>query len=66
MNQILQIKVRNVYGNQMFYPANEVAKEFAYLSGTKTLSYNALASAKRLGFTVEQVSDVDLSSILAA
>jgi len=52
---ILQVEIRNVYGNEAIYPANEVAALFASIAGTKTLKMDTIAKAKKLGYTVEVV-----------
>jgi len=52
---VVQIQVRNVYGNDLIYPINEAAKRFAAIAGKKTLASNDLANIRLLGFTVEQV-----------
>jgi hypothetical protein len=48
----LLIEVRNVYGNEMIYPANDAARTFASIAGTKTLKRDTLKKAQSLGFTV--------------
>lgn len=48
----LQIEIRNVYGNETIYPANEAARTFAAIAGTKTLKRETLRHAKALGFTI--------------
>ena len=35
---VVAIEQRNVYGNKLFYPSNEVAKLFCRIAGRKTLS----------------------------
>lgn len=49
----IQIEVRNVYGKETIYPANETAKTFARIAGTKTLLRDTLRLAQSLGYTVE-------------
>jgi hypothetical protein len=53
----IQIEVRNVYGNETIYPANETAKTFAAIAGTKTLKSETLKLAKSLGYKVELVQN---------
>lgn len=48
----LVIEVRNVYGNEVAYPVNAVAKTFAQIAGTKTLRRDTLDLAQTLGYTV--------------
>jgi hypothetical protein len=51
----IQIEIRNVYGNEAIYPANQVAKTFAIIAGTKTLKRETIKLAQSLGYTVEVV-----------
>ncbi len=53
---VVKVEVRNVYGNELIYPANFEAERFAAIAGTKTLSRTDLMNIKALGFTVEEVS----------
>jgi hypothetical protein len=49
------ITVKNVYGNDMVYPACDTARKFADLLNTKTLTPRALEIIKSLGYTVRTV-----------
>lgn len=49
----LQIKFRDVYGNEMMYPVNETAKLFAKIAGTKTITPQTLDLVQQLGIPVE-------------
>ena len=51
-----QVVIRNVYGNDLIYPANDEGRLFAAIAGTKTLSKTDLARIEQLGFRIEQVS----------
>jgi len=53
MTMQVLIEVRDVYGETKAYPANEQAKLFAEMLGTKTLTHRNLCLIERLGFTVE-------------
>jgi phosphate/sulfate permease len=53
MDKKLVIEVKQVYGNEMIYPANDTAQVFADLVGTKTLSRMKLALIQGLGYVVE-------------
>jgi hypothetical protein len=53
MNKTLIVEIKNVYGNEAIYPANDTAQIFADLIGTKTLGRMKLALIQGLGFTVE-------------
>lgn len=55
MNDTVQFEVRNVFGNQTIYPANEPAQLFADIAGKKTLSPADLTKIRQLGFYTEQV-----------
>ena len=52
---ILEYYTKNVYGNELIYPANEVAMLFCRLTNTKTLSNHALYIAEQLGFKITRV-----------
>jgi len=54
--RVIEIEVRNVFGNFTIYPANENAELIAAIAGTKTLTNAALAYAERLGFTIREVT----------
>lgn len=53
----IKVRIRNVYGNEAIYPACEAAKVFAELVGQKTLTRRDIEKIKRLGYTVEVVTD---------
>ena len=53
MTMQVLIEVRDVYGEAKAYPANEQAKLFAEMLGTKTLTHRNLCLIERLGFTIE-------------
>ena len=53
MENTILIQIKNIYGNEMIYPANQTAQHFANIAGTKTLSVNTLRNAKLLGFTID-------------
>lgn len=48
----ITIQIRQVYGNQAIYPVCEKAKIFAALAGTKTLTLQAVAQIKLLGYAI--------------
>jgi len=48
------INVRNEYGMNRAYPANEAAHLFACIAGQKTLTLATLKRVKQLGFEIEQ------------
>lgn len=49
--------IRNVYGKQLAYPANETAAKFAILLGVKTFNAHQLHQIQDLGYTMVQVTD---------
>jgi len=53
----LLVTVKNVYGNEMIYPACDASKEFLKALGLKTFTRSACAAAKALGCTLKQVLD---------
>lgn len=52
MNTTIQIRVKDVYGRETYYPVNEPAQLIAKLAGTRTLTSEALTIAKQLGFNI--------------
>jgi hypothetical protein len=55
MDNIIEVEVRNVYGNKLVYPANELAHKFAKLLGTKTFNRETILGLKDMGYVVGQV-----------
>jgi hypothetical protein len=60
--EFCKVEVRNVYGNELIYPANFVAEKFALLAGKKTLSRADLGVIGELGFEVEEVATKKLAA----
>lgn len=54
----IQVKIKNVYGNDLVYPICEKAKAFAAIAGQATLTGWTISKIKDLGYTIEVVSDV--------
>lgn len=50
------VEIKNVYGNDLIYPACEASRGFARIAGTNTLSEAAIAEIRGLGFTVVEQS----------
>lgn len=48
------VEIKQVYGNELIYPVNDVAQKLANLAGTKTLQRDTIKIAKELGFTFTQ------------
>ena len=55
MELIVEVCVKNVYGNKLIYPANKAAEVFAELAGKKSLSHDDLRNIRALGFDVRPV-----------
>jgi phosphate/sulfate permease len=53
MDKKVLVTIKQVYGNETIYPANDTAQVFADLIGTKTLSRMKLALIQGLGYSVE-------------
>ena len=53
MDTQLLIELRDVYGETKAYPANDQAKLFAEMLGTKTLTHRNMRLIEQLGFTIE-------------
>lgn len=51
MKQIT-VTMKSVYGNTTYYPACADSLLFARIAGTKTLTPDALASIKALGYSI--------------
>jgi len=55
MNQlILTVRARDVYGVKTYYPADDTARAFARIAGTKTLTLATIREAQKLGYHVAQ------------
>ena len=52
VNMKIQIEIRSQYGNTLAYPICQAAKLFTRISGTKTLSAQALKDIQALGFDI--------------
>jgi hypothetical protein len=49
----ITVEIKSVYGNEMIYPACDKARQFAALIGTKTLTRDAIAKIKALGYEIQ-------------
>jgi len=47
----LEVQIKNNYGREMVYPICEKSRLLAQLSGNRTLTPEAIAVIKRLGYT---------------
>lgn len=61
----IQIEIRNVYGNETIYPANDTAVTFAKIAGTKTLKPETLRLAKSLGYKIAVAANAAEVSAIA-
>lgn len=52
---IVEIQIKNVYGKENIYPVNETAKDFATLTGNKTLSRGQLSIIQGMGYNIKVV-----------
>lgn len=48
----IEIRIQNVYGNDLIYPVCNTAKIFASMLGTKTLTRSAIDHIKKLGYEI--------------
>lgn len=48
----IEIRIQNVYGNDLIYPVCDKAKTFASMLGTKTLTKDAIYHIKKLGYEI--------------
>lgn len=51
----LTYRIKSVYGNDLIYPANDIANKFINLLGKKTFSKTDLAIISNMGYTTIQV-----------
>ena len=47
------VTIKTIYGQDLVYPANDVAMALAALLGSKTFTREQIAKAKELGYTFE-------------
>jgi len=54
----IKVQIKNIYGNDLVYPACPAAVLFAQIAGSKTLTHGTLCLIERLGYeiTIEQPS----------
>lgn len=53
----LTVRTREVYGVRTFYPADDTARAFARIAGTKTLTRDTIREAQKLGYIIEQARE---------
>ena len=57
VSMVIQVRVKNVYGNETIYPVCDKAKTFAAMVKQSTLTRTDIKHIKALGFAVEVVTD---------
>ena len=57
MNKNLQVVVKNVYGNDLIYPACNTTKMITELTGTKTLVPYQINILKKNGYNFEIITE---------
>ncbi len=57
----IKIPIKNVYGNNVVYPACPESILFAKIAGTKTLTIDCLKLIRELGYEIEEVSAISLA-----
>lgn len=55
----IQVTIKQVYGNELIYPACPKAHTFATMLGQSTLTRRDIASIKALGFTVNVTPSIE-------
>lgn len=50
----ITVRIRNIYGQDLVYPADEQANLLAALTGKKTFSTRDISVIKRLGYEIKQ------------
>lgn len=53
--RIIHVEKKNVYGNELIYPACKTSKEFCRLQGRKTLIDTDIKILILLGYKIEHV-----------
>ncbi len=59
--KVVEVNLKNVYGEVKAYPINEAAKLLADLAGTKTLTMAALKKIQALGYEIKAVDPLALA-----
>jgi hypothetical protein len=55
MNNIITVKIKDVYGISRVYVTSEHANALKLLTGQETLSNNSIHALKNLGYEIKQV-----------
>lgn len=54
---LVQVYLRNVYGNTLIYPSNVLAGQLVQFAGVKTFSPTQIQQLRAMGFIIEQLPD---------
>jgi len=57
MNTVIQVEIKNHFGNERIYPTNEAGMKLARLVGSKTFTRETVALAKELGFSFQVIQE---------
>jgi hypothetical protein len=53
VHPVLEVEIRNQFGNTVYHPYNAQAKHLAMVAGHKTLTLATLERALRMGFEIQ-------------
>ena len=59
MQDSIQIEVRNIYGVTKIYPICGIAKTFADIAGSKTLTLSTVKKIESLGYHIRASANAD-------
>lgn len=59
-NKTLQVTVKQIYGNELVYPACEQSKLLCKLTNTKTFTEQSISIIKQLGFSFQVITTKEL------
>lgn len=57
MNQVIEVRIKCVYGVEKIYPACDKARAFASIAGQVTLTRHVIAGIKSLGYQIRVIQD---------
>jgi hypothetical protein len=57
-DRILYVTMKTVYGHTLYYPVCDLAKTFAAIAHSRTLTKETIDNIKSLGYTVEVKHEV--------
>ena len=52
IDDVIKVKVKNVYGNELIYPDCDIAKQFCEMLRTKTLTKHHIDCIEKLGYFI--------------